>query len=94
MGERMKKIIAVLVRDRQEEGLRMAVGLTLKNDIVDVYVLDREVEETEMNKLNLETIEMMNVNIYSNLRDTENMQYSSNKDISEKLLEYDHIIPY
>lgn len=90
----MKKTIAVLVRDRQEEGLRMAVGLTLKNDIVDVYVLNRDVEETEMNRLNLETIEMMKVNIYSNLRGIETMQYISNKEISGILLRYDHIICY
>lgn len=33
----MVKKIAVLVRDRQEEALRMAVGATLKDDVIDVY---------------------------------------------------------
>jgi hypothetical protein len=34
------KKIAVLIRDRQEEGLRMAVGLTLMDDTVDIFVMD------------------------------------------------------
>ena len=42
----MAKKIAVLVRERQEEALRVAVGLTLNENRVEVYVLDREVAAT------------------------------------------------
>ena len=50
----MAKKIAVLVRERQGEALRMAIGLTLRDDIVDVYVLDRPVDATEDNALSIE----------------------------------------
>lgn len=90
----MAKKIAVLVRGRQSEALRMAVGITLLDDIIDVYVLDRKIEPSEENDLNLETIDMMDMNIYTNFSGNENMQYLSNDEIAEKIVEYDHIIPY
>jgi hypothetical protein len=46
----MSKKIAILVRDRQGEALRMAVGAILMDDAIDVYVLDRKVEDTEEKK--------------------------------------------
>ncbi len=90
----MPRKVAILVRERQEEGLRMAVGITLKNDIIDIYVLDRKVEDTEMNKLNLETVEMMDMNLFTNSPENDKMIYLSNEEISERLIDYDHIIAY
>lgn len=90
----MAKKIAVLVRKRQQEALRMAVGITLMDDVIDIYVLDREVESSEMNALNLETIEMMDMNMYTNFGGNKNMSLMSNAEIADRLLEYDHIIPY
>ncbi len=43
----MAKRIAVLVRDRRGEALRMALGLTLMDDAVDVYLLDGRFEAPE-----------------------------------------------
>ena len=57
----MSKKIAVVVRERQGEALRMGVGLTLADDSVDVFVLDRKVEETEENALNIETFDKMDI---------------------------------
>ena len=48
--------------------MRIAVGLTLLDDIIEVYVLDRKLDETENNRLNLETIDMMDINIFTNKR--------------------------
>jgi len=90
----MGKKIAVLVREHQQEALRMAVGITLMDDIIDVYVLDRQVEDSEMNALNLETIEMMDMKMYTNFKGNGNMTLLTNDDIADRLLEYDHIVPY
>ncbi len=90
----MAKKIAVLVRDRQGEALRMAVGITLMDDVIDVYVLDRKVEETEDNELNLETMKDMEMNVYTNCKENEDLEYLSTEEIAQKLLEYDHILPY
>jgi len=90
----MGKKIAVLVRERQQEALRMAIGITLMDDVIDVYVLDRQVEDSEMNALNLETMEMMDMKMYTNLEVNGNLSLLRNDEIADRLLEYDHIIPY
>ncbi len=90
----MGKKIAVLVRDRQGEALRMSVGVTLMDDTIDVFVLDKKVESNDDNDLNLETIKDMGMNLSSNTKDNPGMNYISNDDLATKLLEYDHIVPY
>jgi hypothetical protein len=90
----MSKKIAVVVRERQGEALRMGVGLTLADDSVDVFVLDRKVEETEENTLNLETFDMMDIKLYTNVEGVEGAEYMSAEDMAAKLLEYDSVIPY
>ena len=83
-----------MVRERQDEALRIAVGLTLLDDIIEVYVLDRKLDETENNRLNLETIDMMDINIFTNAKDNEGMEYLSTEDIAKRLLDYDIVLPY
>ncbi|HDY71624.1 MAG TPA: hypothetical protein ENH50_08120, partial [Nitrospirae bacterium] len=61
----MGKKITVLVRDRQGEALRMAVGITLLDDVIDVYVLDRKVEETEDNTMNIEMMKDLDMKVYT-----------------------------
>ena len=90
----MTKKIAVLVRDRQGEALRMAVGIILLDDVIDVYVLDREVEKSGSNELYLETIVDMEMKAFSNVRENEGMEYLSDEAIALRLLDYDHVIPY
>jgi hypothetical protein len=90
----MQRKVAMLIRERQEEGLRMALGITLQNDIIDIYVLDRKVDETEKNKLNLETVSLMNMNLFTNSPENDAMTCLSNEEISERLIDYDHIIVY
>lgn len=90
----MQKTVAVMVRERQDEALRIAVGLTLLDDIIEVYVLDRKLDETENNRLNLETIDMMDINIFTNAKDNEGMEYLSTEDIAKRLLDYDIVLPY
>lgn len=90
----MAKKIAVLIRDRQEEGLRMAVGLTLKDDKVDVYVLDRELEVSENNSLNLETLELMEAGVFTNVDGVEGLAFIETEEMAGRLTSYDSVLPY
>ena len=90
----MNKKIAVLVRDRQGEALRMAVGIILLDDVIDVYVLDRKVEVVGSNGLYLETITDMEMNAFTNVRENEGMEFLSAEEIARRLLDYDHVLPY
>ncbi len=89
-----KKRIAVLVRDRQGEALRMSLGLLLLDDVVDVYVLDRELERTEENVLHLETMNEMDVKLYTNRVQSGGMEHLATEEVAQKLSHYDHIVPY
>ncbi len=90
----MSKKIAVLVRDRQEEALRMSLGITIMDDAIDVYVLDRKAEETEKNQMNIEMMKEMEMKIFTNYKGNEGMEYLTTEEISERLLSYDHILAY
>jgi hypothetical protein len=90
----MAKKIAILVRDRQGEALRMGVGMILADDEVHAYVLDRKVEDTDDNNLNVETMGDMDVKLFTNCKDNADMEYISTEEIARKLVEYDNILPY
>jgi len=90
----MTKKIAVIVRNRQGEALRMAVGIILLDDVIDVYVLDRKVENTGDNELYLETIVDMEMNAFSNVKENDGMEYLTAEEIALRLLDYDHVLPY
>jgi hypothetical protein len=90
----MAKRIAVLVRERQSEAMRMAIGLTLRDDVVDVYVLDRPVEATENAALNLDMMKELSMRIYTNHKGSAGMTYLSTREIAESLTGYDHILAY
>jgi hypothetical protein len=92
--EAMGKKIAVLVRDRQGEALRMSVGITLMDDTIDVYVLDGKVESNDDNDLNIETIKDMGMKLATNTKENAGMDFISTEELAQKLLEYDHIIPF
>ena len=90
----MAKKIAVIVRERQSEALRMAIGIILLDDIIEVYVLDREIEKTEQNKLYLESIQDFEIQAYSNVKNNDTMEYLSIEDIARQLSRYDHVLAY
>ncbi|GMR19417.1 MAG: hypothetical protein BMS9Abin36_0012 [Gammaproteobacteria bacterium] len=90
----MVKKIAVLIRDRQSEALRMSLGLSLVDDIIDVYMLDGKLAGTEQDQLNLELIKELGMKIYSNRQGNEGKEYLSTEEVAHKLLEYDHVLPY
>lgn len=89
-----KRKIAVIVRNRQEEALRMALGIAILDDSVDIYILDNKLKETEKNLMNLEMIKAMGLKIFTNLKENAGINYLASEEIADKLLEYDHIITY
>ena len=89
----MGKKIAVIVRDRQSEALRMGVGLAILNN-VDIYIFDRRLEASDDISLNLEMIKEMRLGLYTNTTLNEGIEYIPTEDIAKRLLEYDNILPY
>src|SRR5574340_563965 len=90
----MPKKIAVLVRDRQAEAFRMAVGLTLEEDEVNVFVMDNKIDVSdEAISLNVETCNDLDVKVYSNNPDNPFEQMST-EEIARSLVNYDTVLPY
>jgi len=90
----MTKKIAVVVRDRQDEALRMSIGIILLDDQIDVYVVDHPLSINENNSLYLETIEDMEMSAFTNVAANKGMQLLTIQEIATRLPDYDHVIPY
>ena len=91
MGDAKK--IAILVRDRQSEAFRMAVGLTLADDEINAFVVGDKVELTEDVELNTETLKDMDGKIFTKNPDDPFDQMSL-EDMAKALADYDVIVPY
>lgn len=89
----MAKKIAVLIRDRQAEALRMSVGLTLADDEVNVFVMDKKLESDENIDLNVETLGDMDAKIFSNNPENK-MEQMSTEQIAKALVNYEVVLPY
>lgn len=90
----MSKKIAVVARERQSEAFRMAIGMVLLDDTIEMYVLDRPLEKSEDLELYLETFADLELNLYSNLRENEGAQFLTAEEIAHRLPEYDHVLVY
>lgn len=92
MGE-VKKI-AVIVRDRQHEALRVTAGLTLSDDTVEVFFLDRTLDKADPRIAPLlELSGELEMKMYSN--NPENgFTTITLEEMARKLLEYDVVVPY
>jgi hypothetical protein len=89
------KKIAVLVQDRQGEALRMALGLTLADDEITVINIGLQpIEANDDNNLNIESLQMMDCPLFSVHEADAEFENISMQQIPEKLLDYDHVIPY
>lgn len=88
------KRIAVIVRDRPAEALRVASGLTLVDDTVEVFVLDRKLDkEAPEIAQPLELVSDLELKMFSN--NPENGYTTITlEEMAKKLLEYDHVVPY
>ncbi len=90
----MSKRVAVLVRERQAEALRMALGLALLDDVVDVYVLDRKLANDADIGLHLATLREFDFRIYTNDPANDGMECLPTDEIARRLAEYDHTLAY
>jgi hypothetical protein len=88
------KRIAVIVRDRQGEALRVAGGLTLADDVIEVFVLDRTLDKTDPEiSRPLELVTDLDLKVYSNNPENGSTTVSL-EEMAKKLLEYDLVVPY
>ncbi len=88
----MSRKVAVLVRDRQQEALRMSLGLTLENN-VSVFIMDNKLVNDENNALNVEMLGDMDAKIFSNNPENKFPQMTI-EEIARALTEFDVVIPY
>lgn len=88
------KRIAVIVRDRPGEALRVADGLTLADDTIEVLVLDYKLDKTSPEIAQpLDLANDLELKIFSN--NPENgFTAITLEEMAKKLLEYDHVVPY
>jgi len=88
------KKIAVIVRDRQAEALRVSGGLTLADDVIEIFILDRKLDKANPEIAQpLELVTDLDLKVYSN--NPENGYATmSVEEMAKKLLEYDLVVPY
>ncbi len=100
----MKKKIAVVVRDRQAEALRMGLGLTILNDQIDIYIM-KKIEDMEEAHADLSMMKELGLKIFT-LKDyqIETSKFAdfnitiddelTVEEMAKRLLEYDTVLAY
>ncbi|MGC1454864.1 MAG: hypothetical protein WA946_06710 [Nitrospirota bacterium] len=92
MGDTKK--IAVIVRDRPGEALRVAGGLTLADDTIEVFVLDRKLDKADPEIAQpLELVTDLELKVYSNNQENGYTTITL-EEMAKKLLDYDFVVPY
>ncbi len=86
------KKIAVIVRDRQAEAFRMSVGLTILEDTIDLF-LCRPLKAEEEVLSQLEGVKELDLKVFATFQGA-GLEYLTAEDMAERLLDYDHILPY
>lgn len=90
----MAKSVAVLVRERQREALRVAVGLTLKLEQVEVFVLDRRLVDTPEIGAYLEALRELGMRVATNCADNSGLELLSISQIARQIAACDAVVPY
>ncbi len=94
----MKKL-AVVVRDREQqyEALRSSLGALLEIPSVKMFVLDHEIDMHEAYRENMEFLDEMEGERYSNNKtnvEKYGFKYASVEEIGKMLAEADIVIPF
>jgi len=89
----MMKKVAVIVSDDQHEGLRMGVGLTLGDNAVTVFLMDKPLEPADDIDLNVETLGDMDAKLYSNVPGS-TCEIMATEEIARALTDFDAVIQY
>jgi hypothetical protein len=92
MGNAQKKI-AVIIRDRQAEGLRMALGLSILHN-VEVYLLGSIEEPSDAIAMNIEMAGELHMGLFSDTSGVKGFEHLTYTDIAKRLLNCDNILPY
>lgn len=84
----------MIVRDRQGEALRVAGGMTLADDTIDVFILDGQLdlEDPEVARP-LELVNELGLTVRAN-NAANGFQTLTLEEMAKRLLEYDLVIPY
>lgn len=90
----MTKQIAVLVTGAPGEPLRMSLGLTLMDDAVHVYLVDKKFDLSEADSSNIEMMKDLDVEFFSNNQENGDAEHVSSEEMMRKLTDYDHVIAY
>jgi len=72
----------------------MSVGLIAGDDEIDVYILNRELEDSGDIMMYLETLRDMGLNVYSNIEGSSHGEFIPTDRIAQALITYDHVIAY
>lgn len=89
----MRKKIAVLIRDRQSEAIRMGLGLTILNDQIDIYLM-RRLESSIKHSLDIDLMKELGLKIYTFTEEESDFEYLSPQDGAQILLDYDIVLAY
>ena len=89
----MAKSVAVVIRKNKGDGLRMAVGLTLDELKVAVFLTGVGLERTEDVEMNIQALREMRAALYTDNPDNP-LDYMSRENIAMALADYDAVITY
>ncbi|MBN2655270.1 MAG: hypothetical protein JXR79_09210 [Nitrospirae bacterium] len=89
----MQKKIAILAKEKHNEAFRIAAGLTILDDTIDIFVLGNELEYNEQMQNSLKLAAAMDLKIYTNNPANKQMTYIPTDELAIKLLEYDLVDP-
>ncbi len=71
----------------------MAVGATLSNDTVNIFIMDNRLERDDEINVNLQMLADLQVKIFTNTPDNQ-FEQKTTEEIARMLTDYDIIIPY
>ena len=64
------------------------------DDSVDVFLLNRRLENSDKDALNIETIQEMEIPLMSNIEQGDTVKLMAGPEMAAALLSYNHILPY
>lgn len=89
-----QKKIAVIMQERADEALRMALGLTLEGDEISVINVGNAVPASDDNETNIMALGEFDAKLISVNEADGDFETITMQELPAKLAEYDHVLPY